>query len=100
MPPFQRTVSRLTPPGDHLVAIYRTVMVLRQVGGMLLVGGILALVGAVGLGEPAGSLLFGLTGTDPCSFSPTCQREKASYGAVAWASYRRTTLDGILTEAL
>ncbi len=40
-------------------------MVLRQVTGMFIVGGVLGLVGAFGLGKAASSLLYGLTGTDP-----------------------------------
>lgn len=44
-------------------------MVLRQVGGMLLVGAVLGLVAALGLGHVASSLLFGLTGTDPVVFA-------------------------------
>ncbi len=40
-------------------------MVLRQVGLMVLVGGAIGVVAAVGLGRLAGSLLFGLSGHDP-----------------------------------
>ena len=45
------------------------VMVLRQVGGMMIVGGLIGLAGAVGLGTVASSQLFGLTGTDPMVFA-------------------------------
>jgi predicted permease len=41
------------------------VMVLRQVGTMLLVGGMIGLAAAVGLGRLAQSLLFQLQGSDP-----------------------------------
>ncbi len=40
-------------------------MVLRQVGLMVLVGGAIGVIAAVGLGRLAGSLLFGLSGHDP-----------------------------------
>ncbi len=40
-------------------------MVLRQVGLMVLVGGAIGVVAAIGLGRLAGSLLFGLSGHDP-----------------------------------
>src|SRR3954463_14491878 len=40
-------------------------MVLRQVGGMVIVGGTLGLAAAVGLGRLAQSLLFELQGSDP-----------------------------------
>jgi predicted permease len=40
-------------------------MVLRQVGMMTLVGGVLGIGGALGLGRAAGSLLFELKGYDP-----------------------------------
>ena len=43
-------------------------MVLRQVGLMALVGGIIGIAGAVALGRAAGSLLFGLEGNDPFVF--------------------------------
>jgi len=45
------------------------VMVLRQVGGMLLVGGGIGLGGAVLFGKAAHSLLFGLVETDPVVFA-------------------------------
>lgn len=45
------------------------VMVMRQLGGMVIVGAIIGLAGAVGLGKAAGSLLFGLTSTDPVVFA-------------------------------
>lgn len=44
------------------------VMVLRQVGGMMLIGGVVGIVVAFGLGRAASSLLFGLTGYDPIVF--------------------------------
>lgn len=44
-------------------------MVLRQVGGMMIVGGAIGLAGAVGLGKAASSLLFGLKSTDPVVFA-------------------------------
>ena len=40
-------------------------MVIRQVGRMALAGGVLGIGAALALGRAAGSLLFGLTGTDP-----------------------------------
>ncbi len=40
-------------------------LVLRQVSGMLAIGGAIGLAGALGLGRAARSLLFGLTGDDP-----------------------------------
>jgi len=39
--------------------------VLRQVAGMLAIGGAIGIAGALGLGRAARSLLFGLTGDDP-----------------------------------
>jgi predicted permease len=45
------------------------VMVLRQVGGMMVVGGVIGLVGALGVGKAASSLLFGLEGSDPVVFA-------------------------------
>ena len=43
-------------------------MVLRQVGGMMAVGGIVGIAAAFGLGHAARSLLFGLKGYDPVVF--------------------------------
>jgi predicted permease len=43
-------------------------MVLRQVSLMLLIGGVLGIAAAFGLGRAAGSLLFGLEGFDPAVF--------------------------------
>jgi putative ABC transport system permease protein len=40
-------------------------MVLRQVSGMMAVGGVVGVVGAIGLGRAATSLLYGLKGYDP-----------------------------------
>lgn len=40
-------------------------LVLGQVGRMILVGGVIGIVAALGLGRVAGSLLFGLKGNDP-----------------------------------
>ncbi|HLZ44195.1 MAG TPA: ABC transporter permease [Gemmatimonadales bacterium] len=45
------------------------VMVLRQVAGMMAIGGIIGLVLALALGQVASSLLFGLKGTDPVVFA-------------------------------
>jgi predicted permease len=44
-------------------------MVLRQVGIMLLVGGIIGVAGAFALGRAAGSLLYGVDGRDPVIFA-------------------------------
>jgi len=44
-------------------------LVLRQVSGMMLVGGGIGLVGALGLGRAARSLLYGLEGHDPVVFA-------------------------------
>jgi ABC-type antimicrobial peptide transport system permease subunit len=43
-------------------------MVLRQVGIMLLIGGVIGIAGAVALGSAAGSLLYGVQGRDPVIF--------------------------------
>ncbi|MGH7449524.1 MAG: FtsX-like permease family protein, partial [Longimicrobiales bacterium] len=43
-------------------------MVLRQVGIMLLVGGVIGIGGALALGRAAGSLLYGVDGRDPFIF--------------------------------
>jgi ABC-type antimicrobial peptide transport system permease subunit len=43
-------------------------MVMRQVGGMLLFGGVAGILAAWGLGRAASSLLFGLKGYDPPVF--------------------------------
>jgi predicted permease len=43
-------------------------MVLRQVGGMMVIGGVIGVAGAVLFGKAASSLLFGLDGTDPVVF--------------------------------
>ena len=40
-------------------------MVLWQVGRMTIIGGVLGLVAAIGIGKVASSLLFGMTGSDP-----------------------------------
>jgi predicted permease len=45
------------------------VMVMRQVGGMMVVGGTIGVAGALGLGRAASSLLYGLKGTDPLVFA-------------------------------
>jgi ABC-type antimicrobial peptide transport system permease subunit len=45
------------------------VMVLRQVSVMMLVGGVIGLVGALGLGRAASSLLYGMQGADPVVFA-------------------------------
>jgi predicted permease len=44
-------------------------MVLRQVGLLTLIGGVIGLAGAYGLGKAAGSLLFEMTGNDPAVFA-------------------------------
>ncbi|HEY6158854.1 MAG TPA: ABC transporter permease [Gemmatimonadales bacterium] len=44
-------------------------MVLRQMSGMMLAGGGIGLLGALGLGRAAQSLLFGLQGHDPVVFA-------------------------------
>jgi len=44
-------------------------MVLRQMSGMMLVGGGIGLAGALGLGRAARSLLYGLEGHDPVVFA-------------------------------
>jgi ABC-type antimicrobial peptide transport system permease subunit len=43
-------------------------MVLRQVGIMLLIGGVIGIAGALALGSAAGSLLYGVQGRDPVIF--------------------------------
>ncbi len=43
-------------------------LVLRQVSGMMLVGGGIGIAGALGVGRAAGSLLYGLAGHDPVVF--------------------------------
>jgi predicted permease len=43
-------------------------MVMRQVAGMAIVGGVIGVGGALALGKSAGSLLFGLNGRDPVVF--------------------------------
>ena len=43
-------------------------MVLRHVSGMMVVGGVLGLAGALGLGQAASSMLYGLNGHDPVVF--------------------------------
>src|SRR5207245_9788593 len=43
-------------------------MVLRQVSGMMLVGGGIGIAGSLGVGRAAGSLLYGLAGKDPAVF--------------------------------
>jgi ABC-type antimicrobial peptide transport system permease subunit len=40
-------------------------MVLRQVARMVIIGGVIGLAGAIGLGRVAQSLLFQMTGSDP-----------------------------------
>ncbi|MGH7590903.1 MAG: ABC transporter permease, partial [Gemmatimonadales bacterium] len=45
------------------------VMVLRQVGAMMAIGGTIGAAVALGVGRAASSLLFGLTGTDPLVFA-------------------------------
>src|SRR5690606_27718205 len=40
-------------------------MVLRQVGVMLIIGGIVGVAAALALGRAAGSLLYGVQGSDP-----------------------------------
>jgi putative ABC transport system permease protein len=44
-------------------------LVLRQVTGMMVVGGVIGLAGAFGLGRAASSLLYGLKGHDPVVFA-------------------------------
>jgi predicted permease len=44
-------------------------LVLKQVGRMMLVGGIVGIIGAVALGRAARSLLYGLEGNDPVVFA-------------------------------
>jgi ABC-type antimicrobial peptide transport system permease subunit len=44
-------------------------MVLRQVGMMTLIGGVIGIAGAVGLGKGAESLLYQLQGYDPIVFA-------------------------------
>jgi putative ABC transport system permease protein len=40
-------------------------LVLKQVGVMALIGGVLGLIAAIGLGRASEALLFGITGYDP-----------------------------------
>jgi ABC-type antimicrobial peptide transport system permease subunit len=44
-------------------------MVMRQVGIMLAIGGVIGVAAAIGLGRAARSLLYGLEGHDPVVFS-------------------------------
>ena len=44
-------------------------LVLKQVGLMVAVGGVIGIAGALGIGKVAGSLLFGLKGNDPLVFT-------------------------------
>lgn len=44
-------------------------LVMRQIGGMLLAGGIVGIAAAIGLGRAAQSLLYGLQGHDPIVFA-------------------------------
>jgi predicted permease len=53
--------------GAHSTMIRR--MVLKQVGWMLVVGGVIGVAGAYGLGRAASSLLFQLQGHDPIAFA-------------------------------
>ncbi len=43
-------------------------MVLRQVGVLTVIGGVVGLAAALGIGKAVGSLLYGLTGNDPLVF--------------------------------
>jgi predicted permease len=44
-------------------------MVLRQVSGMMIIGGVIGVAGALGAGKAASSLLYGLKGHDPVVFT-------------------------------
>jgi predicted permease len=44
-------------------------MVLRQVARMTIIGGIIGIAAAIGIGKAAGSLLFGLSGHDPVAIA-------------------------------
>jgi putative ABC transport system permease protein len=50
-------------------AVRVRMMVMRQVGMMIAVGLLVGIVGAIGLGRAASSLLYGLKGSDPVVFS-------------------------------
>ncbi len=67
-------------------------LVLRQVGGMLLVGGAIGIVAALGLGAAARSLLFGIQGQDPLTFgTAVILLALIAFGA-GWVPARRASL--------
>ena len=67
-------------------------MVLRQVGGMLLVGGSVGIIAALGLGAAARSLLFGIEGHDPVVFGAAVALLAGIALGAGWIPARRASL--------
>lgn len=66
-------------------------LVLGQVGRMMLVGGVIGIVTALGLGRVAGSLLFGLSGSDPLVIALAAVTLTAVALAAGYLPARRAT---------
>jgi ABC-type antimicrobial peptide transport system permease subunit len=66
-------------------------MVLRQVGIMVAVGATIGVVGALGLGRAARSLLFGLEGHDPVVFASAVLLLAAVALGAGWVPARRAS---------
>ncbi len=67
-------------------------LVLRQVGGMLLIGGTLGVIAAVGIGAAARSLLYGMEGQDPLTFGIAIALLAAIAFGAGWVPARRASL--------
>jgi ABC-type antimicrobial peptide transport system permease subunit len=67
-------------------------MVLKQVGGMLLIGGAVGIVAALGLGAAARSLLFGIEGHDPVVFGAAVALLAVIALGAGWIPARRASL--------